>query len=375
MQIEFNPHRPHGRTRFSIAHEIVHTLFPDCGESVRNREQPGSLRRDEWQLELLCNIGAAEILMPSGYKSLGREPVDMNNLLRLRREFDVSTEALLIRIAKLTGISCAMFAAAREDDANPMSEYRIDYSIPSRSWPYGNISNLKVQEDSVLAECVAVGFTANGTETWGDELPEFRVESVGIPPFPGRRYPRVAGVLLSEQDPPSDALQIEHLFGDATEPRGTGPRVIAHIVNDATPRWGGRGFAREVRRRWSTVQDDFEEWVSQDRSNLTLGKVHQTQINHELSIVHMVAQHGYGPSTSSRLRYFALDTALDRLADIALAKHASVHMPRIGTGEARGSWELIQELIDERLVRRGIPVSVYTLPDSVPIELQGSFGL
>ena len=41
MRIEFNPHRPQGRTRFSVAHEITHTLFPDCAESVRNREKSG----------------------------------------------------------------------------------------------------------------------------------------------------------------------------------------------------------------------------------------------------------------------------------------------------------------------------------------------
>ena len=257
---------------------------------------------------------------------------------------------------------------------DPLSEYRIDYSIPSRSWSYGSISDLNVQGSAVLSECTAVGFTAKGMEAWGTELPECRVESVGIPPFPGRRFPRVAGVLISEQDSPSDVLQVTHIFGDATEPRGDGPRLIAHIVNDATPNWG-RGFAREVGRRWKSVQNEFRDWVMQDRCNLALGNVHQTQIDNDLSIVHMVAQHGYGPSTSSRIRYSALDKALANLADIASEKHASVHMPRIGTGEARGSWELIQELIDERLVRRGIPVSVYTLPDSVPVELQGSFRL
>ena len=87
--------------------------------------------------------------------------------------------------------------------------------------------------------------------------------------------------------------------------------------------------------------------------------------------MHMIAQQGYGGSTSPRIRYSALDSALEQLAAIALEKGASVHMPRIGTGQARGSWELIQELIDERLVRRGIPVTVYTLPESVPVELQG----
>ena len=180
----------------------------------------------------------------------------------------------------------------------------------------------------------------------------------------------MVGILTSEQEPQRKALRVVHLFGDAIKPRGSGPRMIAHIVNDASPNWGG-GFALEVRKHWNSVQEDFREWVGEDRRNLVLGNVHRSIIDEELSIVHMVAQQGYGPSMRPRIRYAALSKALDHLADIALEQSASVHMPRIGTGQARGSWELIQELVDERLVRRGIPVSVYTLADSVPAELQG----
>jgi hypothetical protein len=35
LTIEFNPNRPRGRVRYSICHEIAHTLFPDCKECVR----------------------------------------------------------------------------------------------------------------------------------------------------------------------------------------------------------------------------------------------------------------------------------------------------------------------------------------------------
>jgi len=37
LQIEFNPSRPRARIRYSIAHELAHTLFPDCSDHVRNR--------------------------------------------------------------------------------------------------------------------------------------------------------------------------------------------------------------------------------------------------------------------------------------------------------------------------------------------------
>ena len=65
LAIEYNPMRPNARVRYSIAHEIAHTLFPDCAAKVRNRELHGG-GKDDWQLEALCNIAAAEILMPAG---------------------------------------------------------------------------------------------------------------------------------------------------------------------------------------------------------------------------------------------------------------------------------------------------------------------
>lgn len=368
--IEFNPNRAHGRVRYSVAHELAHTLFPDCAAMVRNRAPSVEMGDDNWQLELLCNIGAAELLMPTGYTDLENESIDIDNLLRLRREFDVSTEAILIRIAKLTNAPCTVFAAARVSTGDSYPGFRIDYSVPSRAWDTGIPSNFRVESSTVLAECTAIGFTAKGSESWGGHLPVFNVQCVGIPPFPGDRFPRIAGVLTTENALQPSALQIAYLFGDARKPRGTGKRIIAHVVNDGTPNWGG-GFALEVAKEWGFIQEEFRDWVGRDRSNLSLGNVHRAQIEEDLSIVHMVAQRGYGPSTAPRIRYAALSDALDQLHEVALEESASIHMPRIGTGQAGGNWELVRELIDERLVRKGTPVFVYALPDRMPSQVQG----
>ena len=372
LRIEFNPNRPHGRMRYSVAHEIAHTLFPDCAENVRNREPASTSRDDDWQLELLCNIGAAELLMPTGYTDLESEGVDIDNLLSLRRKFDVSTEAILIRMAKLTGRGCAIFTAARIGQNDGPPTFRIDYSIPSRTWDINIPANFRVESSSVLSECTAIGFTAKGTESWGGQLPVFDVQCVGIPPFPGDRFPRIGGVVTSEHVHQSEGLQIEYLFGDATKPRGTGKRVIAHIVNDGAAKWGA-GFALEVAKEWSFVQTEFQDWVHQDRGNLSLGNVHRAEIDDDLSIVHMVAQKGYGRSEKPRISYSALGNTLGQLREIASGQGASVHMPRIGTGQAGGHWELIRDLIDEHLVRRGISVFVYLLPGAVPAHVQGKF--
>ena len=179
-------------------------------------------------------------------------------------------------------------------------------------------------------------------------------------------------MVTSEQFLRSSGLQIEYLFGDATKPRGDGKRVVAHIVNDGAARWGG-GFALEVAKAWSFIQEDFQDWVLQDQRNLSLGNVHRAEIDDDLSIVHMVAQRGYGRSDKPRIRYAALRDSLVQLREIAASEGASVHMPLIGTGQAGGNWNLIRDLIDEHLVRRGVPVFIYLLPDAVPARAQMMF--
>ncbi|WP_454743971.1 hypothetical protein [Cupriavidus necator] len=38
LRLEYNPMRPRGRLRFSIAHEIAHSLFADCADEIRHRD-------------------------------------------------------------------------------------------------------------------------------------------------------------------------------------------------------------------------------------------------------------------------------------------------------------------------------------------------
>ena len=132
-RIEFNPHKPASRIRFSIAHEIAHTLFPDFAERPRSRSAPDRTLPDEWQLELLCNLAAAELLMPATLlESTDSPPASMRHLLQERARFEVSMEALLLRLARLTKTDLAVFAAHRAADDDPA--YRIDYCVPSSLW-------------------------------------------------------------------------------------------------------------------------------------------------------------------------------------------------------------------------------------------------
>lgn len=108
--IEFNPQRPAARTRYSVAHELGHTLFPDCAAATRNRATHQEMKDDDWQLESLCNIAAAEILIPFGtlQEELSMRP-SIGLVLDLRRKYLVSCEAIVNRLIKLSTYPCVAF--------------------------------------------------------------------------------------------------------------------------------------------------------------------------------------------------------------------------------------------------------------------------
>lgn len=358
-QIEFNPTRPRGRVRFSVAHELAHTFFPDYEKAIRYRSRPEPAPDDEWQLELLCNLAAAELLMPIGsFMDLEDEPLKIERLMELRKKFDVSTEALLLRIVKLTERPSAVFAAARIDGTRTDSPFRVDYVSPSRGWSPPLARGRRFATDSVLGQCTAVGWSAKGTLTLGDT--ELYVECVGVPPYPGEKLPRVVGLVLPAIAS-SPERGIVELLGDASSPRGDGPHLIVHLVNDKAANWGG-AFARALKEKWPEVHSEFKEWAARER--LALGNVHLAEAEPNIAVATMIAQRGYGASARPRLRYAALREALGQVAELARERGADVHMPRIGAGQAGGDWSIIREMIDQELVQRGVEVTVYALPGS-----------
>jgi O-acetyl-ADP-ribose deacetylase (regulator of RNase III) len=250
------------------------------------------------------------------------------------------------------------FGASKKD-----SEFTLDYVVPSvRSQPL-QARRIRIPIESCLYECSAVGFTCKGSEKWSfdGEKKAVHVEAVALPPYPATERPRVVGLLMlggatTRKNP------ITYLQGDALQPRGAGQKVIAHLVNDRTPRWGGGGFAQAIRRRWPDVQRQFNDWVLEDNARLSLGAIHAAQAADDIRVVSMVAQHGFGPSERPRIRYPALNRCLASLAEVVRDPPASVHMPMIGTGHAGGDWRVIEELLLTSLCGSVSSVTVYTVP-------------
>ena len=358
-EIQYNPNRPRTRVRFSLAHEIAHTLFPDYHQSIRNR---GSVARsDDWELELLCNLAASELLMPTGYAVNPDTPPSVDMLIELQETCAVSLEAAAIRVAHSTRYPCNVAVASKRDPGGEGQSYRVDYSLASRTSPLQLDPGITL-EGSVFSQCTAVGFTAKGREPSRSGARSLYWECVGIPPYPGRSYPRVLGICKLPAGSRTElGTELVEVRGDALKPRGPGPKVVAQVVNDKTPNWGG-GFSKAARERFPAAQADFRRWAAESRANLSLGSTHVTAVGEDTHLASMVAQHGYGASDVPRIRYIALRKCLGLLRDAAVRLNATVHMPRVGAGLAGGNWSVISELIDEQLVRRGVSVTVYSLP-------------
>ncbi|QIN94102.1 hypothetical protein PP459_gp131 [Streptomyces phage Wakanda] len=158
---------------------------------------------------------------------------------------------------------------------------------------------------------------------------------------------------------------VTYVKGDATKPQGDGKKIIAHICNDSG-RWGA-GFVKAISQKSTEPELRYREWYRQTKERgdyfLPLGHVQFVSCSATITVANMVAQHGtysakYNPHPIS---YDALEYCLNKVALVAEAENSSVHMPRIGTGLARGNWEVIESVINRTLTLRDIDVTVYDL--------------
>ena len=155
-------------------------------------------------------------------------------------------------------------------------------------------------------------------------------------------------------------MTINYINGDATSPTADGHKIIAHVCNDIG-RWG-KGFVLPLSQRWRAPEIAFKAAFSNGNS-LGLGEVQFIKVESDITVANMIGQHKIATRFTGNdlppIRYPAIEQCLTRLAEYALAEHASIHMPRIGCGLAGGKWELIEPMIEQRLSSVGLAVFVY----------------
>ena len=382
LLIAYNPNRPKGRLRFSIAHEVAHALFPGVANMVRHRTPVGALpdvsNSDEYELELLCNIVAGELLLPAdAVAGLLDIDTDIDFIMETRRKWDVSTEALLRRLVMSSRRGLTLVAASRVTAREP-GRLKMDYTVgPATRHATGNGTlsgpplrrGQRLDPPNPFAACTAVGQTARGTLEIGDR--DWSAQTVGIPGYPGQLFPRVLGLVEAvggQANPHIRHVQADILdFGD-----DPGPTLVAHVVNDSARAWSRRGVAAALAARYPQAARAFRAWTIASPENLRLGRIHAVELrdgDRTVTVVSMVAQHGFGPGEVTRLRYDALHETLTAVADLAQGTGTTVHVPRIGAGQAGGRWDLIESDLAAVMTNKGTGVVVHTLPS--PVGVQG----
>ena len=149
--ILFRPERTRVRTRFNIFHEIAHTLFPDYqSNSLYRRARRPRLFEPEGQLEYLCDVAAAEFLMPIDLfcRDLDQRGFGAAQVAALCRRYEASMEAVCLRMVEANVRSCALALfeyksppkkRRRKDldllpdvQVTPQRSVRVSYAVPSK---------------------------------------------------------------------------------------------------------------------------------------------------------------------------------------------------------------------------------------------------
>ncbi len=151
--------------------------------------------------------------------------------------------------------------------------------------------------------------------------------------------------------------KLVYIKGDATNPIGEGNKIIIHVCNDIGG-WG-RGFVLALSNRWSKPEEGYLNWFKSNE-NFELGEVQFVQVEDDLWVANMIAQHDIVPINSvPPIRYEAVAECLKKVALKAKELNASIHAPRFGSGLAGGDWDKIEKLIKSELISVGISVTVY----------------
>jgi len=152
-------------------------------------------------------------------------------------------------------------------------------------------------------------------------------------------------------------IPISYVKGDATNPLGAGPKIIAHCCNDRGG-WG-KGFVLALSRKWAGPEEEYRRWY-REGEGFALGQMQLVAVQSNLWVANLIGQHGTGTGSSGPpIRYEALRSCLEKLAAEAKRLSASVHMPRIGCGLAGGKWKLVEPIIVDTLGKAGAAVTVY----------------
>lgn len=182
--IQVNAQHSRGKQNFTVGHEIGHILIPSYKERPRlvddmttGAYDPG---REE---EYLCDIAAAELLMPMSLfrPRAAAAGFNLHAVAYLARLFRASREAVAIRLVQTDLWPCAVavwhqaYKPTQQqvlgqptfpgmEWAAPQKELRVRYAVHSSSFGYYLHRHLAAEADGCLACCLSNGGIVTGVE-------------------------------------------------------------------------------------------------------------------------------------------------------------------------------------------------------------------
>ena len=167
---------------------------------VRYRERDRDRFDPEHELEYLCDVGAAEILLP--VEEFESDLAVFGSTLRavaaLRERYHASREAIVRRMVQVgSERTAAVFLAYRLKPSEkvamrqlsfvgmhqaPQPKLRIAYVVPSERFTVFLPPHKSIPDESCVYRAVETGEVETAEESWGvSELPSCRVEAMSMP--------------------------------------------------------------------------------------------------------------------------------------------------------------------------------------------------
>jgi hypothetical protein len=194
------------RQRFTILHEFAHTLFPDFCDYVAHHHTPAKKAPDpEREFENLCDIAAAEILMPLADFKASAHKMRMccEGIQTIASEFKASPDAATHRLVELTtSVGCAaVFLTDQRGENGGSGPLWVKYC-----WRNALFKGFLHPGSLPPSSSVAVGCYRAGTavsiaakETWwiGGYPRTWLVQALKLPEIADNpEYPKVVALLL-----------------------------------------------------------------------------------------------------------------------------------------------------------------------------------
>jgi Zn-dependent peptidase ImmA (M78 family) len=233
--MRINRDRPRTRQRFSVGHEIGHTLFPGYETKVHCRKRLNRDWADKTDLvETLCDMAASEFLFPGPWfdDDVASMQGTSSEIVALAQKYKASPDATVRRFVELRDHPHAViffrwklkpterraadaknqrYLFGTEPGSRPQRKLRVEYSIANQAFDglgFHIPSDKSVDDNSVISQASAQSACLDAKE------------KLDLGPLHGRFHVRVLPLFTADKDfGPNGELSVAALISPLSQAR------------------------------------------------------------------------------------------------------------------------------------------------------------